>query len=134
MNEDRRGANSFVVVPITTTPFETQTLRYDIFVASLFKADSYREMLFHAILGVNEEAGEAATEIKRHLVYGQKLNREALIKELGDLRFFIQAVQNILEISEQEILQCNAYKLAQRYSELVYTPEAAQERKDEKKD
>jgi hypothetical protein len=52
------------------------------------------------------------------------------VEELGDLRFYIQAVMNTLGISEYEILQENANKLRVRYAGLSYSNEAAIARAD----
>lgn len=118
---------------------EPKFIRYDQFVRRLFKVDTYNEMLHHAKGGVCEEAGELSDAIKRHLTYGKPLDskdkdgqtiRTKIIEELGDIRFYVQAVQNVLGISEQEILQHNANKLADRYAQLTYTNEAAISRAD----
>jgi NTP pyrophosphatase (non-canonical NTP hydrolase) len=100
-------------------------IRYDQFVLQLFKLDSPGMMKMHAALGICGEAGETADCIKKEVIYGKPIDRDNLIEELGDLRFFIQAVQNIYGISETEVLQANCNKLALRYKELRYSDEAA---------
>ena len=105
-------------------------IRYDEFVRKLFKHEDHRNMVDHARGGVCEEAGELSTCLKRHVVYGKPFNRENCIEELGDLRFFMQAVMNLFGIDEQEVLQHNALKLAKRYEGLVYSDQAAQNRTD----
>ena len=121
-------AISFVAVP---DEFGThETISYPSFVALLFKQESFRHMVDHARGGVCEEAGELSTCLKRHVVYGQPLNRTNLVEELGDLRFFMQAVMNLFQIGEQEILQANADKLSTRYKNLAFSEEAATERAD----
>jgi NTP pyrophosphatase (non-canonical NTP hydrolase) len=105
-------------------------IRYDNFVALLFKAQSSELMKLHAALGVCGEAGELADAIKKEVIYNKPLDRENLVEELGDLRFYIQAVQNVYGITEQEVLQANANKLAKRYQGLAYSDRAAQNRAD----
>jgi len=122
-------ANSFVLVQ-TLDPSTPDIVRYDQFVLQLFKQDTYREMLYHATVGVVSEAGELADAIKEHLAYGKVLDKENVREEIGDLRFFIQALQNILEIPETEVLQDNADKLAKRYKDLRYSDAQAIERAD----
>ena len=107
-----------------------ETVRYDQFVKQLFKADTESFMKMHAALGVAGEAGELADAIKKEIVYCKQPDRENIVEELGDLRFYMQAVQNLYEIPEQEILQHNANKLAKRYAGLKYSDEAAVLRAD----
>jgi NTP pyrophosphatase (non-canonical NTP hydrolase) len=128
-------ANSFVLLyPEDWTPdnpdIQAEPLRYDQFVLQLFKAEGRKDMLNHAALGVCGEAGELADAIKKHTVYGKPADRENIIEELGDLRFFMQAVQQMFDISESEILQANCNKLAKRYRGLRYTDAAAITRAD----
>lgn len=107
-------------------------IRYDQFVAQLFKADTAPMMALHAALGVCGEAGELADAIKKQYVYGKGVDIENIIEELGDLRFYIQAVMNHYGLREQDILQVNANKLALRYKSLTYSDEAAIDRADKK--
>ena len=105
-------------------------VRYDIFVSGLFKVQSFDLMQLHAALGVAGESGELADAIKKHVIYGKPLDRENIIEELGDLRFYMQAVMNLYSIDEQMLLQYNARKLGKRYSAGTYSDQEAQERKD----
>ena len=130
-------ANSFVLVyPEDWTPnnpdLTANPIRYDQFVLQLFKADTAPNMLNHAALGVASEAGELVDAVKKHTIYGKPLDRANIIEELGDLRFYIQAMQNVLGITEFEVLQANANKLAKRYRGLKYTDQAAIDRADKK--
>lgn len=128
-------ANSFVLIyPEDWTPdnpdLKADAVRYDQMVLQLFKAEGAAAMLNHAAMGVAGEAGELIDAIKKHTVYGKPLDRENIIEELGDLRFYIQAMQNVLGITESEVLQANANKLAKRYRGLRYTDQAAIARAD----
>ena len=130
-------ANSFVLIhPEDIDPNNPDAsldmVRYDQFVLQLFKADTAPAMLTHAVLGIAGEAGELVDAIKKHTIYGKPLDRENVIEELGDLRFYIQAMQNVLGITEFEVLQANANKLAKRYRGLKYTDQAAIDRADKK--
>lgn len=84
----------------------------------------------HAAVGVCGEAGELADALKRVAIYGKELDRKNLVEELGDISFFIQDIQNKFFISDNEILQSNADKLADRYKGLVYSDQAAILRED----
>lgn len=105
-------------------------LPYAEFVKALFKREDFRHMADHARGGVCEEAGELSTAIKRHVVYNKAPDIHNIIEELGDLRFFMQAVMGLYGISEQQVLQHNAAKLMVRYEELEYSDQAAQDRAD----
>ena len=69
---------------------------YHEFVAALAKpgVDQHR----HACLGMLSEVGELAGDIKKHEFYEVPLDRENAIKELGDIRFFLQMEMNDLGI------------------------------------
>ena len=126
------SATSFVSVSDYESPTAgaRKTISYGAFVALLFKRESMRHMVDHARGGVCEEAGELSTCLKRHVVYGKELDRKNLVEELGDLRFFMQAVMNLFDVDEQEILQANAEKLSARYKSLTYTQKEAINRAD----
>lgn len=107
-----------------------QQLRYDEFVRKLFKLNAACGDLMHAAIGICGEAGELGDAIKKHVVYNKDLDRANVIEELGDLRFYMQAMQNLLGITEQEVLQHNACKLMVRYENLEYSDKSAQARAD----
>jgi NTP pyrophosphatase (non-canonical NTP hydrolase) len=122
------GANSFVVIRLPEGASET--LRYDAFVAMLFKQQAVATMKLHAALGACGEAGELGDAIKKEVIYERPVDRANVVEELGDLRFYIQATMNLYGITEQEVLQQNANKLCVRYKQLRYSDEAAQRRED----
>lgn len=122
------SSHGFVLV--TNEDDQIQQIRYDAFVALLFKQQDRETMQLHAALGVCGEAGELGDAIKKEVIYQKLPDRENVVEELGDLRFYMQAVQNLYGITEQEVLQHNANKLAKRYKSLAYSDQAAQERAD----
>lgn len=120
--------NSFITVDVA--PGIYKTVRYDQFVMGLLKPENEKDTAMHIGLGVCGEAGELADAIKKEYTYGKPRNRENIVEELGDLRFYMQACQNHYGITEQEILQGNAIKLGKRYAGLFYSDEAAISRAD----
>jgi hypothetical protein len=86
----------------------------------------------HLAIGLATEGSEAADVIKQHAIYGKPFDRAALVKELGDLRFWIQDAQNKFMISDHEISQGNADKLGERYAKLTYSDKEAIARVDKK--
>lgn len=124
-------ANSFVTVPVNRgNHISHETIRYDNFVLRLFKPNVRELMMSHALRGIATETGELIDAFKRHLDYGRPLDLENVREELGDLRFYMQAIQNLCDITETEILEANALKLSIRYADLKYSDEAAINRAD----
>jgi NTP pyrophosphatase (non-canonical NTP hydrolase) len=123
------STNSFINV-IQEGSVAPVPVRYDKFVQQLYKVETEKDMMMHAALGICGEAGELADAIKKRYVYGKPLDIANVIEELGDLRFYMEAVMNLLGIGDQEVLQANANKLAVRYKSLTYSDVAAVERAD----
>lgn len=133
MSEQSNWSNSIGFLNLqlpTDTEGKTTLIRYDQFVRKLFKEESFKEMALHAALGICGEAGELGDAIKKHVVYNKALDRDNIVEELGDLRFYIQAVMNLYGITETEVLQVNGYKLAKRYGTLTYSDAQANARAD----
>lgn len=86
--------------------------------------------LWHMATGVSGEAGELLDAVKKAVVYKKQLDRENVVEELGDLRFYMAGLMNALSISEQEILYATNKKLGKRYASGSYSNEQAQERAD----
>ena len=86
--------------------------------------------LLHMAVGVSGEAGELLDAVKKAVVYQKPLDRENVVEELGDLRFYMAGLMNALNISEQEILYATNKKLGKRYASGSYSNEQAQERAD----
>lgn len=78
---------------------------------------SEREMLTNAVMGLCGESGEACDIVKKHLFHGHELDREALIKELGDVAWYLAEASESLGISLDEIFEKNIEKLKKRYPE-----------------
>lgn len=128
------ASNSWVNIYIAPGPLGeppvTELVRYDQFVTGLFKPGSIKEQKLHAALGVCGEAGELGDAIKKEVIYGKHPDRANIVEELGDLMFYAQAVKQLYHITDQEMYQTNADKLAKRYVGLKYSDRAAQERAD----
>ncbi len=87
--------------------------------------------LLHSALGFVGEAAEAADWVKKHVVYGQPLNRVELIKEMGDAEFYFAMMRRELGIEREEVLAVVQEKLAARYPAGTFTQKDSVERKDE---
>ena len=78
---------------------------------------THEQQLANAALGLTGESGEVAEVIKKHLFHATPLDRDAIIKELGDCLWYIGAFATVLDLSMDEIAQRNIEKLRRRYPE-----------------
>lgn len=104
---------------------EYQTLA----MTTLNKDLTKKEILVNSVMGLNGEAGEAIDIVKKHLFHGHELNKEALIKELGDIAWYLAEAAHALDIDLETILSLNIEKLKKRYPE-GFSNEASINRKD----
>lgn len=74
-----------------------------------------KDVLINSVMGLCGESGEAIDIVKKWFAHGHELNREALIKELGDIAWYLAEAATALDISLDEILQINIDKLKKRY-------------------
>lgn len=89
--------------------------------------------LHHALgwnaLGLNGEAGEVADEIKKVIGHGHALDKDKLLKELGDVLWYIAALCNDLGADMSTVAAMNIEKLAKRYPQ-GFSQEKSQKREE----
>lgn len=73
--------------------------------------------LINGALGLTGEAGEVADIIKKYIFHRHNLNREELIKELGDVCWYVALLSYTIGVPLEEILSINIEKLKKRYPE-----------------
>lgn len=78
---------------------------------------SREDALLNGVMGLCGESGEAIDLVKKHRFHGHALNREALIKELGDVAWYLAETAYGLEIPLEEVFRGNLEKLKKRYPE-----------------
>ena len=83
----------------------------------------------HMLIGLFGEVGELTDAIKKCVIYGQPLDVENVIEELGDIEFYLEGFRQNLGITREQTLESNINKLWKRYGN-EYSDEAAKERKD----
>lgn len=76
-----------------------------------------KDVLINGVMGLCGESGECIDIVKRHLAQGHELDREALIKELGDVAWYLAETAFALDVELEEVLMCNIEKLKKRYPE-----------------
>ena len=78
---------------------------------------SKKDVLINSVMGLCGESGEAIDIVKKWLAQGHALDKEHLVKELGDIAWYLAEAATALEIPLEDILQSNIDKLKQRYPE-----------------
>ncbi len=71
--------------------------------------------LLCAALGLTGEAGEFADAIKKGIYHHHGLNQDQLVKELGDILFYVRLAAHGLGVSLEHIAEENDRKLRLRY-------------------
>ena len=70
--------------------------------------------LVENVLGLVGEAGEVAEKVKKQIRDGKLVSGEEVIKELGDVVFYVAALANYYDSGLDEVLQKNVDKLNSR--------------------
>lgn len=98
-----------------------------------FSTDSIGQKLSLAGLGVAGEAGEVADLIKKILHHDVQLEtvREKLIKEMGDVYWYLEYLAAALNISTESVLEANVEKLRLRHPN-GWSPKSQQQKADER--
>lgn len=84
---------------------------------TLNPALSKKDVLINGVMGLCGESGEAIDIVKKHLAQGHPLDRDALIKELGDIAWYLAETAAALDVDLCEVLTRNIDKLRARYPE-----------------
>ena len=84
---------------------------------TLNPALSKKDVLINGVMGLCGESGEAIDIVKKHLHQGHELDKEKLIKELGDIAWYMAETAYALDVDLDEILEKNIAKLKMRYPE-----------------
>ena len=82
---------------------------------TLNPALSKKDVLINGVMGLCGESGEAIDIVKKHLAQGHELDRDSLIKELGDVAWYLAETAYALDVSLEDVMKMNIEKLAARY-------------------
>lgn len=66
-------------------------------------------------MGLAGEAGEVVDILKKHLFHGHELDTLEVVKELGDVMWYVSAIANELQIDLDMVARLNVEKLEKRY-------------------
>lgn len=89
--------------------YQKQALR------TLNPALSKKEVLINSVMGLCGESGEVIDLVKKHISQGHELDKEKIVKELGDVAWYLAECAYALDISLETVFQNNLDKLAKRY-------------------
>ena len=78
---------------------------------------SKKDVLINSVMGLCGESGEAIDIVKKWMAQGHELDREHLMKELGDIAWYLAEAATALEVPLEQILKENIEKLKKRYPE-----------------
>lgn len=75
------------------------------------------EILSNGVMGLCGESGEVIDVVKKHLFQDHPLDRDKIIKELGDVAWYIAETAHALDVDLETVLVKNIEKLEKRYPE-----------------
>jgi NTP pyrophosphatase (non-canonical NTP hydrolase) len=102
--------------------YETAAMR------SVNMTNSAQANLINAALGLTGEAGEVADLVKKHIYHGHKLDVDKLVKELGDVLWYIAQACYALQVPMDDVAMKNIEKLLERYP-VGFSPERSLNRR-----
>lgn len=88
-------------------------------------------MIVWNAIGLAGEAGEVAELVKKAIFHQHGLDRDKLIKELGDVLWYVAALCTKINVQMSEVMDLNIKKLMERYPE-GYSSSDSQARVDTK--
>ena len=107
------------VTPPPSKDFNALLARY----GELKKAGCNIERLDTAASGISAEGGEFAEIVKKLKFQGKpwnEANKEHLVKELGDIMWYVAQAALALEVRLDEVIYTNTLKLAARYPNQMF--------------
>ena len=90
-----------------------------------------KDVLLNSVMGLCGESGEAIDIVKKWLMQGHKLDKEHLIKELGDVAWYLAEAATALDVPLETVLQENLDKLRQRFPNGFDTEASVHRKKDD---
>ena len=87
------------------------------------------DAMLMGVLGLVGEAGEIADQLKKERFQGKPHDHDKLIKELGDVRWYMEILCAALNVTMLDVEQINVAKLRNRYPN-GFTVDASNNRKE----
>lgn len=73
------------------------------------------QVLTNCALGLSGEAGEVADLVRKYTFQGSDLNKDQLVKELGDVLWYLSQVAQWADIPLDDVASDNIERLTARY-------------------
>ena len=83
--------------------------------ATLNPALDKKDVLINSVMGLCGESGEAIDIVKKWLMQGHELDREHLVRELGDVAWYRAEAATALDVPLEAVFQGYLDKLRQRF-------------------
>ena len=96
---------------MTVNDYQRQAMR------TLNPALGKKDVLINSVMGLCGEAGEAIDIVKKWLAQGHELDRAHLVRELGDVAWYLAEAATALDVPLEDVLQANLDKLQKRFPE-----------------
>lgn len=84
--------------------------------------------LLLAAIGLGGETGEILELIKKHVFHGHPLDRDRIVKEMGDAEWYTSYLRRLVGVSLEEVHERNIEKLSLRYPEGFFSSERSMNR------
>jgi NTP pyrophosphatase (non-canonical NTP hydrolase) len=76
-----------------------------------------KDVLINGVMGLCGESGEVIDVVKKHLAQGHDLDKEKIIKELGDVAWYLAETAYAIDVNLEDVFIKNIEKLKERYPE-----------------
>lgn len=83
--------------------------------ATLNPALDKKNVLINSVMGLCGESGEAIDIVKKWLMQGHELDKEHLVREPGDVAWYLAEAATALDVPLETVFQGNLDKLRQRF-------------------
>lgn len=79
--------------------------------ATLNPALDKKDVLINGVMGLCGESGEAIDIVKKWLMQGHELDKKHLVRELGDVAWYLAEATTTLDVSLEAVFQGNLDKV-----------------------
>jgi NTP pyrophosphatase (non-canonical NTP hydrolase) len=76
-----------------------------------------KDVLINGVMGLCGESGEVIDVVKKHLAQCHDLDKEKIIKELGDVAWYLAETAYAIDVNLEDVFIKNIEKLKERYPE-----------------
>lgn len=83
--------------------------------ATLDPALDKKDVLINGVMGLYGESGEAIDIVKKWLMQGHELDKKHLVRELGDVAWYLAEAATALDVSLEAVFRGNLDKLRRRF-------------------